>query len=185
MHRPCVGFLHGTGGHPAGSKGAWLSQRYELWGPNYATDGSLDDAVKTVVAYMETWDASGAAPPAVLVGSSWGGALLWRLMQLGHWTGPAIFLAPAFSLASEFDSMTTPLPTVSPVWLLHGWSDDVVAVEESLTFCRLHPHARLLTAGWSHRLQEVLDDGTLQLVLDQVLSTTPHSAFPASSTDRA
>ena len=185
MQRPCVGFLHGTGGHPSGTKGAWLSQRFELWGPHYATDGVLDDAVKTVVAYMETWDASGAAPPAVLVGSSWGGALLWRLMQLGHWTGPAIFLAPAFSLASEFGSMTTPLPTVSPVWLLHGWSDDVVAVEESLTFCRLHPHARLLTAGWGHRLQEVLDDGTLQLVLDQVLSTTPHSAFPASSTDRA
>ena len=185
MQRPCVGFLHGTGGRPTGNKGAWLSQRFHLWGPHYSTDGSLDDAVKIVAAYSDEWSASGEPPPRVLVGSSWGGALLWRLMQLGLWEGPAVFLAPAFSLASEFGSMTTPLPmasaTVSPTWLLHGWSDDVVTVDESLTFCRMHPHARLLTAGWGHRLQEVLDDGTLQMVLDQLLSTdTPSS----SATDR-
>ena len=36
--------------------------------------------------------------PDVVVGSSWGGRVALRCMELGHWSGPAVLLAPAVGL---------------------------------------------------------------------------------------
>jgi pimeloyl-ACP methyl ester carboxylesterase len=169
--KKCIGFLHGTGGHPSGTKGQWLSRSFELFGPHYTTDGDLDASVAQVADYWATRRESGAAEPELLVGSSYGGAVLWRLIERGIWTGPALFMAPAFVLAGPLGALTNALPPsyTAPMLIIHGFADDVVPFDDSLAFARMHSGCTLMGGHWGHRLQEVLEDGTLELALSRLL----------------
>jgi hypothetical protein len=71
--------------------------------------------------------------PDVLVGSSWGGAILTFILSDGSWRGPAIILASAHrSLAklSRFSSQETRIAVGShtaPITIVHGRLDRVCA----------------------------------------------------------
>ena len=65
--------------------------------------------------------------PDVLVGSSFGGAVLVALLQRGLWDGPSLLLAQA----ALKRGLTTTLPKEVPIWIVHGTGDTVVDVEDS------------------------------------------------------
>lgn len=173
--KKCVGFLHGTGGRPSGTKGQWLATSFELFGPHYTTDGDLDASVDQVVEYWTERRSQQAPEPELLVGSSYGGAVLWRLIDRGLWNGPSLFMAPAFRLGRELGALNRPLPGVDnmPMLILHGFGDDVVSFDDSLAFSRMHPSTMLIGGHWGHRLQEVLLNGTMELALSRLLFDTP------------
>ena len=91
----------------------------------------------------------------IVIGSSFGGAVLAALIQRGDWPGPALFLAQA-ALRRGLD---TRLPTQAPVWIVHGTRDTVVSVEDSRRLAAANP-------GGNFRLIEVDDDHSLHTSVD-------------------
>ncbi|MBU6160190.1 MAG: hypothetical protein KGO50_03650 [Myxococcales bacterium] len=167
-----VGLLHGREGNPEGSKGRWLSERYTLLAPWYQTE-VLADSVAQTRAWFEPWlNGPVQDRPQVMIGSSYGGAVLHEFVRLGIWTGPTVYLAPAFMLQRELGHSVNDYVASSthPTVIIHGTPDDIVPVEHSLAFLRTHPQTLLIAGPWSHRLGEILVDGTLPYAIAQALA---------------
>ena len=73
-------FLHGLEGSPHGTKGTWLREHYDVVAPALDTS-SIEAALEDALAAL-------AAEPDVVVGSSFGGAVLLELLHVGAWRGP-------------------------------------------------------------------------------------------------
>jgi hypothetical protein len=104
-------FLHGLEGSPTGSKAVHLKKEWGAICPQMRTLGliekrtkcsgnwsllsrdELDDGLKD--PYQDALDALRWADPDIVVGSSMGGAILFKLIQEGKFKGPAVFCAPA------------------------------------------------------------------------------------------
>jgi hypothetical protein len=166
-----VGFFHGQEGNPEGSKGRWLSERHTMLAPWYQTR-TLAEAVEETRAWFEPWLTGPTQHrPQVLIGSSYGGAVLHEFVRHGWWTGPVVYLAPAFILQSElghpFDAYVA--SETHRTVIVHGFPDDIVPVEHSVAFASRHPQTLLIAGPWSHRLGEILVDGTLDYAIAQAL----------------
>ena len=149
-------FLHGLESGPKGTKATWLGARYGAHTPALDTStfpAALDGARAALRSER----------PDIVIGSSFGGAVAVRLMALGEWTGPAVLIAPASAkLGSD-----RVLPPGMRVIVLHGDADDVVPIEDSRALVAgAGPGVELREiAGGDHRLNSVLEDGTLAAVL--------------------
>ena len=148
-------FFHGKEGTNQGNKARWLAREYGACTPSYDTT----DLATALPLARQVLDEH---RPSVIVGSSFGGAVLLKLIQEGLWQGPSVFLAQAgvkFGLPAE-------LPPGLPAVLIHGTRDDTVSIEDS----------RRLAASNGSRLVEIDDDhrlgtiraGLLGLALDSL-----------------
>ena len=138
-----VQFAHGLEGSPSGSKAKLLAEHFDARTPAMDT-GDFDACVALHAEVAREFR------PDVLVGSSFGGAVVVALLQRGLFTGPTLLLAQA---ALRY-GLPARLPDSVPVWLVHGTRDDLVDPEES----------RRLAAGGDPafvRLLEVDDDHPL------------------------
>lgn len=183
-----ITFLHGLESTvdadllPIGRKVQWLRPRYPgLIAPGLDTRaavalkdhcvatgaGWFDDPARLAAAF-EAPLANGAAgitaDTALVIGSSFGGAVLLSLIHAGLWRGPSIFLAGA---GVKLTTHRT-LPAGVPAIFIHGRRDDVVPLEDSRLLAR--------SAGMSlweveddHRLAGILDDGTLGAAISLLL----------------
>jgi alpha/beta superfamily hydrolase len=92
--------------------------------------------------------------PLVLIGSSMGGhvsaAVASRLPVRG-----LFLLAPAFYMPG-FEAYT-PCDIPCAAFLVHGWNDAIVPVENSIRWAR-EQHATLAVLESDHRLQDRIDD---------------------------
>lgn len=138
-----VQFAHGLEGSPRGRKGRRLAAAFETCAPAMPTG----DFEACVALHAERLD---AFRPHVLVGSSFGGAVVVALLQRGRWRGPTLLLAQA-ALRRGLEAR---LPDVGPVWLVHATGDPVVPVEDSRRLAAAGDPARV-------RLIEVDDDHAL------------------------
>ena len=95
----------------------------------------------------------------ILVGSSMGGhvatAAADRLSAAGLFV-----LAPAYYMEGYED--LTPSPPAMPIFIVHGWHDDVVPVENSIRFARACAATLYLVDG-DHRLTANIDAINRQL----------------------
>ena len=98
--------------------------------------------------------------PTVVVGSSFGGAVLLRLIQEGLWEGPSVSLAQA---GAKF-GLPVELPTHVPAILIHGTQDDVVDFDESRRLAQ-SGSAQLVSVEDDHRLGSILQNGVLEQAL--------------------
>lgn len=97
----------------------------------------------------------------VIVGSSFGGAVLLRLLhEAPHWRGACVFLAGAGPKLTPHRT----LPAGVPCLLAHGTRDTVVPYEDSVTLANSSPDAELRTLDDTHPLGSLLDGGLLELV---------------------
>ena len=143
-------FLHGLEGSPNGRKGTWLRERYELVAPDLDTS-SVEAALKDALIALET-------KPDVIVGSSFGGAVLLELLHLGAWRGPCIFLAGA---GPKITGRQT-LPPGGRAVLVHGLQDDVVPPEHSrILAASRDADVQLVEVDDDHRLGGILESGVL------------------------
>ena len=104
-------FLHGLESGPLGNKGRWLTDHLSAFavdldtsearalhrnsqahGLDYSVNKvALDEAFKTPLANARR--ALKEHPASVIVGSSFGGAVLLKLIHEGSWSGPSVFIA--------------------------------------------------------------------------------------------
>lgn len=153
-------FLHGLESNPKGKKARWLAARYLAHAPALTTrhfSTALDEA-RAAIRDRE---------PTVLVGSSFGGALLLALMTSGAFRGPAVFVAQAgvkFGIGDR-------LPDGARAILVHGTADEVVGFDGSERLAASAPGGAELwpVEGGDHRLDVILEDGTLARAVDTLL----------------
>lgn len=91
--------------------------------------------------------------PLVLVGSSMGGHV--SAAAAGPLSARALFLlAPAFYMPGLEEH--TPRDVTVPTFIVHGWRDDVVPVENSIRWSREH-RATLHVLDSGHRLEDQIE----------------------------
>jgi predicted esterase len=145
-------FIHGLEGSPQGAKSRFLEEHFDAYTPAMDTS-DFSSCLRTQAAAIASFS------PDVVVGSSFGGAVLVRLLADGVWRGPSLLLAQA---AAHFGGEAK-LPEGVRVTLVHGLSDDVVDIAGSRALARTGSPGlvELIEVEDGHRLQSLIDDGTL------------------------
>lgn len=146
-------FAHGQESGPWGNKIQALAAIAESYGlavtsPDYSDIRDDAEARADRLAGLLEQEPG----PVVLAGSSMGA---WVSVREAVRTNVAglFLLAPALSLPGH-RSLELPGPAVPSV-LVHGWQDDIVPVEQSITAARA-AGSELLLVRDGHRLQEAL-----------------------------
>jgi pimeloyl-ACP methyl ester carboxylesterase len=107
----------------------------------------------------------------ILVGSSLGGHVAAAAST--HLPTRGLFLlAPAFFMPGY--EQYTPTPARCPIEIVHGWNDDIVPVDGSIRFARLH-RCVLHVVDSDHRLLAEIPQicRLLDLFLERVAAPTP------------
>jgi len=138
-----VQFAHGLEGSPQGVKARLFAEHFTACTPAMDTH-DLDGCVRVHAETLRRFR------PDVLVGSSFGAAVVVALLQQGLWRGPTLLLAQA-ALRRRPDAR---LPAGVPIWLVHGRRDELIDPEESRRLARTGDPRRV-------RLIEVDDDHSL------------------------
>lgn len=157
-----VQFAHGLEGSPEGSKARLLAASYDALTP--AMDTSDFEACVNVHAR-----AAREFRPAVVVGSSFGGAVLLALLQRRLWRGPSLLLAHAglrYGLAAE-------LPQGVDIWVVHGVRDEVIDADDSRRLAAAGDPAcvRLILVDDDHALRNATASGQLLGWIDELTRT--------------
>jgi predicted esterase len=137
-------FVHGLASSPQGRKARYLAERFDALTPAMETGdflGCLETQRQAIAAHQ----------PEVVIGSSFGGAVVVELMRRGEWQGPTLLLAQAALRVNQDAS----LPAAAPVLLVHGRRDEVVPVAQSRTLAATSEAARLIETDDEHRLVEL------------------------------
>lgn len=170
-----VVYLHGLESGPqAGKVLALRASGFDVVAPSLDTEevqalraaGSrVADAYAAamVTPVQQAVEAITAAKPQVIVGSSFGAAVLLRLLHEGVATRtPVVLLAQA---GLRLTGHTTLPPSVSAV-LVHGRQDDVVPIEDSRLLAASSPSAVLIEVHDDHRLTRSTQNGLLASVVN-------------------
>lgn len=146
-----VCFAHGKESGPWGRKISHLAELargrgWQVKSPDYRFTRDPDERV----AHLQSLALEGQRP-LVLAGSSMGGYV--SAVVSGQWRPEGLFLmAPAFYVPGYEADVA---PRAGHVALVHGWRDDIIPVDNALTFARRYrAECHLLDAG--HTLNEQL-----------------------------
>ena len=182
-------FLHGlesrtdASGKPIGGKARWLESAWSATLPALDTSharAAIASGVRDPAALAPTLATPVARAMAALtphtravVGSSFGGGVLLRLLGDGAWTGPSLLLAATV----RFTPDVARLPTTSGrlLWV-HATADAVVPVDDARRLTATRPDAVLWEVDDDHRLGASLADGTLEHALRAITSRS--AAWP-------
>lgn len=151
-----VQFAHGLESSPQGIKAQYLAARFEACTPAMDT-GDFPACVALQERELARFQ------PHVLIGSSFGGAVVLELLRRGAWRGPTLLLAQAGIKLGVCEE----LPAEVPVLLVHGTRDEVVDPEHSRRLARTgSPRlVRLAELDDAHRLDRlVVEDRLADLV---------------------
>ena len=145
-------FIHGLVSSPQGTKARYLAERFQALTPAMNTGdfaACLEQQREAIASFQ----------PDVVVGSSFGGAVLYSLLRSGVWRGPSLFLAQA---ALKLDPHAS-LPAGVPVLLVHGTGDDVIPIAHSRRLAATGDpgHVRLLEVDDGHRLLSLVESDRL------------------------
>lgn len=160
-------FIHGKESSPQGTKGRVLADAFVSHGEQMNT-ADFPGSVALQAEAIERFR------PDVVVGSSYGGAVLCALLRARKYEGPTLLLAPA---ALKLDPGAR-IPAGVPTVIVHGLHDDVVPIEDSRALARtgtpgavvlheVHDDHRLTRTVASGRLVELVHE-TYALSLQMV-----------------
>ncbi len=159
-----VQFAHGLESSPQGSKARLLAAHFAACTP------AMDTRVFSSCVHVHA-ETLRSFQPDVLIGSSFGGAVVVELLRRGLWKGPTLLLAQA---ALHYDPSAT-LPEGVPVTLVHGRNDDIVNIEDSRRLSRTgSPElVELLERDDDHPLSRLVESGELIKLVQQVAAGKP------------
>ena len=133
-------YLHGREGDPCGSKGSYIiklscgahAPRMPATSTNPdAFNQSYDIAKEALLDLKEQNNL-----PNVIVGSSFGGAVLMNLIQEGHWNGPSVFWASAHmkkEIRAEYNlPLWDSLPPNHRAIFIHSKTDALVLYQDAV-----------------------------------------------------
>jgi len=177
-------FLHGLEGSPQGNKAVWLRSRYGAEAIELDTSAARAAAAKarlgepgwrwrpedTAAAIerplAQAREALRSQRRRLVIGSSFGGALLVSLLHARDWAGPSLLLAPAHARLGR----RRPLPTGARALLIHGTRDATVPLRDSRTLAAdSGPAVELWEVDGDHRLATLLIDDTLHRAIAHLL----------------
>lgn len=154
MKQAYLCWAHGLDAEPWGAKSKALADEakkvdLELDALDFRGISSPDERVEKLKDHL-----SGEKRPVILAGSSMGGYVSAAVAQDIPLAG-LFLVAPAFYLPGYQKHVFFNLP--ERIEVVHGWKDEVVPVENSIRFAKLHG-ASLHVLGGDHRLTGRADD---------------------------
>ncbi|MBK8170331.1 MAG: hypothetical protein IPK60_08275 [Sandaracinaceae bacterium] len=160
VSRKRVQFAHGLESSPQGSKARLLAEHFDACTPAMNTR----DFESCVAVHAETLK---TFKPDLLIGSSFGGAVVAALLERGLWTGNTLLLAQA---ANHYNPNIR-LPENVRVTLVHAVQDDIVAIEGSRSLAQTGTPSlvRLIEVDDDHALTNYVATGAF---LDLVRTLT-------------
>ena len=178
--KPRVLFLHGLEGSPQGQKAQHLLEHWGAYTPQMPSGQlihlksvwgawvnvpslMLSDAVNSLMEGVEM--AIRDFQPDIVVGSSMGGALAFKAMLDGLWSGPTIFLNPAIFQLLRKDA-TRQLPGARTVWIL-GSEDVITPYPANLQACAACDGASMVIDD-NHRLAKAVTHGYLDAAIKKL-----------------
>jgi predicted esterase len=169
MSKAKILFLHGKESNCQGRKVRYLEdlQKYDVCCEPYNTGGEGADGRAFVLGCVETTKrAIQKHNPDLLIGSSFGGAVLLKLLQTGAWKKPCIMLAGAGCLYG----MEPVLPEDIPVILIHGTEDTLIPLDDSVQLTRSSALAKLIVIQDIHPLHYLVEKtNILETSIDELL----------------
>lgn len=163
-----------------------LSRIVRLEAPSTWLSGALIDSFDASIA-LQREALQAEEPPDVLVGSSWGGAIVLQLVAEGTWSGPALVLCPATRKIlgiRRADDLTARLVALSlashgKIKLVHGTSDRTIPIEDSRELALAAGLQLIEVEGGSHGLREFTESGRLREAIEsiQALYAQPHDGL--------
>jgi len=131
-------WCHGAQAGPWGAKSKALAEAaseagFTLDAIDFQDIDTPDDRIERLVDRIRA-----DKRPAVIAGSSMGGYIATATARLAPIHG-LFLVAPAFYLPGYETHVFTDLPEA--VTVVHGWNDDVVPVDNSIRFAKLHKAA--------------------------------------------
>ena len=170
--------FHGKEGSPTGGKATHVRDCFGeafVSVPNYQpahepVELALPRCVRLALSEVHRFQ------PDVLVGSSFGGAVLLTLLQDHGVRVPSIILAGAGGLYG----LPAALPEMLPVIVAHGVHDTIVDLSHSQALAASSASARLVELDDGHRLGCTTDSPTGTSLLEQWINelSTPQSFAP-------
>jgi hypothetical protein len=169
-------YLHGLEGSPQGTKGSWMRQFMNAIAPEMPArrtnlEQSFLDSYTVALAAVHKYE------PKVIVGSSFGGAILMRLLQSGDWSGNAVMLAPAgimYGIGETIPKGSTAIIIHSPSDAIVSYSDSQKVIKNSPSRAELWPAPTSDAPEGNHRLSDIIENGQLcRAVTTQLLKITP------------
>jgi len=147
-------WCHGSQSQPWGNKSKLLADTaaaagFTMDALDFQEIPNADDRVAHLVDTLAE-----IGKPAILAGSSMGGYVASAASKQANVLG-LFLLAPAFYLPGYDMHVFSGMPQTISV--IHGWRDDVVPVENSIRFAKLHK-ASLHILDDEHRLEESTPD---------------------------
>lgn len=165
-------YLHGLEGSPQGTKGSWMRQFMNAIAPEMPAS-SLNLEQSFLDSYAVALEAVQRFTPKVIVGSSFGGAVLMRLLQSGDWAGNAVMLAPAgmkYGIGDTIPKGSTAIIIHSPSDAIVPYSDSQRVLKNSPTRAELWPAPAGDDPEGNHRLSNIIENGQLcRAVTTQIL----------------
>ena len=160
--KPRILLFHGKEGSPNGRKATHLKEnpKYNTLVPAYpSNDGPVDDVFprcyEIACSHLQKFQ------PDIVIGSSFGGAILLKLITEGRWRGPSLLLAQA----GYMYGVAKTLPHEVPALLVHGSNDRVVPLKGSQILASSSPNAHLIQNAENHGLP-TLCDGLFETCID-------------------
>lgn len=153
MKQRYVIFSHGKDSEPWGSKISAMAERARRLGFHAESVDyrGMDDPLTRVRA-LESFAAQLPGEP-VLVGSSLGGHVAAAASTALRARG-LFLLAPAFYMPGY--EQHTPRPAACPIYIVHGWRDDIVPVDNSYRYAREY-RAALQVLDTDHRMLDSIE----------------------------
>jgi alpha/beta superfamily hydrolase len=147
-----VQFVHGLESSPQGKKARLFAQHFEARTPGMDTT-DFEGCVQLQARVLEEFE------PDLLIGSSFGGAVVVALLQRGLWRGNTLLLAQA----SRMFLAQPRLPPNFRVTLLHGTDDEVVDIADSrvLAATGTPGYVELIEVDDDHQLSRSVESGAL------------------------
>jgi alpha-beta hydrolase superfamily lysophospholipase len=147
-----VQFVHGLESSPQGVKARLFDEHFTARTPVMDThdfEGSIAVQSRALTEFA----------PHVVVGSSYGGAIVVAMIQRGIWRGPTLLLAQAALRRGQ----PSELPRDVDVWLVHGARDEIIDPEDSRILARggAPERVRLIEVDDVHSLHTTVEDGRL------------------------
>jgi predicted esterase len=147
-----VQFAHGLASSPYGNKARLFAEHFDALTPVMNT-GDLESCVKVHEEALATFR------PDVLIGSSFGGAVVMRLLERGAWKGPTLLLAQA----ARHYLPACRIPEGVRVLLVHAPEDEVVDIAGSRALAKTGTPGRveLIEVDDDHALAKITASGEL------------------------
>lgn len=180
-------FLHGLEGSPTGSKARHLQASWGAMAPHIRTTNLRNirekcsgqwhllekDEISEALAeaYSDAADAVRYSNPDLIVGSSMGGAILFKLYAEEKYSGPGVFLAPAITHLLDKEEVSKGIEAVNSCptsWIL-GETDTIVSNTDNISIATACNGNVMFSPGDGHRLSNATDSGLLDSALVTVI----------------